>query len=82
MDSIYFKFCSTVGFDNSAALLNFCMYELAKDKVIQQKARESVMKSLEKNDNNFTYDSIHEMTYLEQCINGKFEVDYLLFLTS
>jgi hypothetical protein len=38
--------------------------------VVQDKARESVKKILEKHDGLFTYEAMMEMTYIENCISG------------
>lgn len=46
------------------------MYELSQSDEIQRKARKSVQDALKNHGNNFTYESINEMQYLEQCING------------
>lgn len=45
------------------------MYELSINEEIQQKARESVIKVLEKHGNSYTYEAINEMDYVEQCVN-------------
>jgi cytochrome P450 family 6 len=47
------------------------MYELSVNEDIQDKARESVKDALEKHGNKLTYESVNEMDYLEQCVNGK-----------
>lgn len=48
------------------------MYELAVNEDIQKKVRESVKDVLRRNKNQLNYESIGEMHYLEQCINGIF----------
>lgn len=45
------------------------MYELSINEEIQKKARESVIKVLEKNGNIYTYEAVNEMAYIEQCVN-------------
>lgn len=45
------------------------MYELSINEEIQSKARESAIKVLEKHGNQYTYESVNEMDYIEQCIN-------------
>lgn len=47
------------------------MYELSINMDIQKKARESVLEALKKHGNNFTYESVNDMNYIEQCVNGK-----------
>jgi hypothetical protein len=46
------------------------MYELAVNENFQKKARESVQRVLKKHGNILNYESVSEMDYLEQCING------------
>lgn len=57
------------GFETSSSTMNYFMLELALNMDIQEKARDSVLRVLDKHDNKFTYDSVSEMTYLEQCVN-------------
>ena len=62
------------GYETSASTMTFCIYELAQHPEIQQKARESVIKVLEKHDGKFTYEAVADMQYVEQCVKG--EVDF------
>lgn len=57
------------GYETSSSTMTYCMYELAVNQDIQRKARESVNKVLEKHNNQFNYDSVNDMDYLEQCID-------------
>lgn len=59
------------GYETSASALTFTIYELAQHPEIQQKARESVRKVLEKHDGKFTYEAVAEMQYVDQCVKGK-----------
>lgn len=45
------------------------MFELSINEEIQDKARSDVRKSIEKHDRKLTFDSVADMTYLEQCVN-------------
>ncbi|KAL7015223.1 hypothetical protein ACKWTF_016353 [Chironomus riparius] len=56
------------GYETSASTMTFCIYELAQHPEIQQKARESVIKVLEKHDGKFTYEAIADMQFVEQCV--------------
>lgn len=60
-----------LGFETTASTLTFCLYELSHNKEIQEKARESILQTLQKHENCLTYDAINEMDYLEKCINGE-----------
>ncbi|XP_021957568.2 cytochrome P450 6a2 [Folsomia candida] len=57
------------GFDTTQSLLLFCAYSLALHPEIQDKLRKEVEAVLDENDGDFTYDSIHRMTYLDMVIN-------------
>lgn len=51
--------------------MTFTLHELSLNQEIQEKARKNVQEVLSRHDGKITYDSLSEMTYLEQCINGK-----------
>ncbi|XP_021957657.1 cytochrome P450 9e2 [Folsomia candida] len=57
------------GFDTTQSLLLFCAYVLAIYPDIQDKLRKEIETALEENDGDFTYESIHKMTYLDMVIN-------------
>ena len=48
----------------------FCLHLLAHHQEIQDEARESVKKILVKYDENWKYDAVMEMSFLEQIIEG------------
>ena len=60
------------GFETSSSTLSYCMYELAKNPEIQQKAHAEIDEVLKKHDGRITYESISDMKYLECCLDGKF----------
>lgn len=49
----------------------FCIYELARNPDAQNRVQEEIDKVLERHDGKLTYESIGEMKYLENCINGE-----------
>lgn len=59
------------GFDTSSTTVSFCLYELALNEDIQNKTREEIVTVLRKHNGEITYDSLIEMVYLEQVVNGK-----------
>lgn len=59
------------GFETSSSTMNFCLYELAVNPEIQEKARDNIMEVLKKYDGQITYDALSEMDYLENCIYGE-----------
>lgn len=48
----------------------FCLYELAQNQEIQDKLRDEIKETLEKNDGKLTYDSMIEMIYMQMVIDG------------
>lgn len=60
------------GFETSSSIISFCLYELAKNRNIMQKVQQDIDKALNKHDWKLNYKSIKDMTYLSQCIKGKF----------
>lgn len=58
------------GFDTSSTTMGFALYELARNEDIQEKARDEVLQVLESNNNEFTYESMKDMHYLDQIISG------------
>lgn len=51
--------------------MTFCLHELSQNPEIQVRVREEIIDVLAKHDGKITYEALSEMTYLEQCINGK-----------
>ena len=59
------------GFETSSTLMTFALYELSKNPNIQEKLRSEINEVLAKHQNNITYDSIQDIKYLTQVIDGK-----------
>ncbi|CRL05219.1 CLUMA_CG018250, isoform A [Clunio marinus] len=57
------------GFHTSASLMNFILYELALNHDIQVKLHEEIVKKINENGGNLTYDLISQMKYLEMVVN-------------
>lgn len=60
------------GFETSSTTLSFCLYELAVNQDIQDKVYNEVLKIKVKHGGELTYESVHEMEYLDRVIAGKF----------
>ncbi|XP_065366572.1 cytochrome P450 6a9-like [Calliphora vicina] len=56
------------GFETSSTTMGFALYELAQHEDIQERARTEVLEVLKRHNNEFTYESMKEMLYLEQII--------------
>jgi cytochrome P450 family 6 len=59
------------GFETSSTLMTFALYELAKNEDIQKKLRQEIDSVLDKHNGQMTYDSIQDMKYLNQVIDGE-----------
>lgn len=59
------------GFETSSSTMSFCMYELARNPECQRKVQEEIDAISKKYNGEITYDSLAEMKYLENCIDGK-----------
>lgn len=57
------------GFETSSTISCFTLHSLAHHQEIQEEARKSVQEVLEKHNNEWCYDAIMEMTYIEQIID-------------
>ncbi|XP_065092309.1 probable cytochrome P450 6a19 [Ochlerotatus camptorhynchus] len=55
------------GFETSSTLMSFCLYELALNQNLQDKARKDVLDTISKH-GSLSYEAVHEMKYLEKCI--------------
>lgn len=60
----------TAGYDTSSTAMTYTLYELALNQEVQEKARECVLNIFEENNGILTYESVANMGYLDQCING------------
>lgn len=59
------------GFETSSTAMTYTLYELALNPLIQDKVRNEIAEVTSRYDGNITYDSLMEMTYLDQVIYGK-----------
>ncbi|CAD7079484.1 unnamed protein product [Hermetia illucens] len=57
------------GFETSSTTMTYCLYELALNPDIQERARQEINDVLEKHEDKFTYEALQEMTYVEQIIS-------------
>ena len=59
------------GFETSASLLSFCLYELAKHGAVQDRLRGSIVAALDETDGQLSYDMVMALGYLDQVVKGK-----------
>lgn len=59
------------GFETSSTTLGFALYELAQNPDVQTKARQEVLEKMHKYQQEFSYEWLKELNYLEQIISGK-----------
>lgn len=58
------------GYETSSAVIANILYRLASNKHAQNVLRREIEESVTKNNGNVTFESIHEMEYLDQVFNG------------
>lgn len=58
------------GFDTSSSAFSYCLYELVRNPDVMKKLQLEIDDTLNKHNNEVTYESIQEMKYLEMCILG------------
>ncbi|XP_037947259.1 probable cytochrome P450 6a23 [Teleopsis dalmanni] len=57
------------GFETSSTTMGFALYELAQNQDIQDKLRREINETIKKHNNEFTYECMKDMHYLEQVID-------------
>lgn len=58
------------GFETSATVMQFALYELAKNPDVQKKLRDEIRRVLAKHKGDITYEAIYEMEYLGRVMDG------------
>lgn len=60
------------GFETSSTTMTFALFELSIHPEIQEKVREELFRVLKKYNNKITYDSLKELEYMQQVVEGKY----------
>lgn len=68
------------GADTSSTAIAWAITELSLNSASQEKLREEILEKTESSDGEITYDNLHEMTYLNQVLNGNFTPILLRFV--
>lgn len=63
------------GFETIATTVTFTLYELSLHQEVQDKVREECFMVLGKYDNKLSYDSLSELEYMQQVIDGNYLTD-------
>lgn len=61
-------FYFVAGYETTSTTLTFCLYELAQNQELQQKARDEVADVMQRHNNGFTYEGVNEMSFVEKII--------------
>lgn len=59
------------GFETSSTTMSFALYELALQPQLQERLRSEVVDSFARYNNEFTYECLQEMEYMDQVVAGK-----------
>lgn len=68
------------GYETSSTAMTFCLFELAVNPEIQDKLRKDINKVLAQFDGQLTYESVQEMKYLGQVLDGR-KCAFVIILT-
>lgn len=61
------------GFETSSTSMTYALYELAMNTEVQDRVRNEINDVINRHGGQITYDSLMEMTYLDQVIYGEFD---------
>ncbi|CAD7012843.1 unnamed protein product [Ceratitis capitata] len=61
------------GLETSSTTMGFALYELAKNQAIQDKLRREISDVLERHNNEYTYEAMQDMRYLDQVFSGEWK---------
>ncbi len=58
------------GYESSSTTISFCMYELSKNPILQDKAYEEIAKVLTDYNGEISFESVSAMKFIDSCIDG------------
>ncbi|KAG4068853.1 hypothetical protein HA402_005001 [Bradysia odoriphaga] len=56
------------GYESSSTTISFCLYELAKKPILQQRAYDEIVQVLTAYNGEISFDSLNDMKFIESCI--------------
>lgn len=62
------------GFETASSTMAFCLYELARNQQVQDKLHKELSDVLAKHEGQLTYQAVQDMSYMDQVINGNFNL--------
>lgn len=60
------------GFESSSNAISLTLLELAQNQELQERARKHINDVLNKHNGELTYEAYMDMTFIEQCVHGKY----------
>ncbi|XP_037941488.1 probable cytochrome P450 6a23 [Teleopsis dalmanni] len=72
----------TAGVETNTPAMSFCLYELALNQDVQNKARAEINEVLTRYDGKFTYEGMNELKYLQQVFNESLRMHYIFPCTT
>lgn len=70
------------GYETSSSVLAFAIYEMARNPEIQERLYEEINEVLARHDNQFTFEALQEMEYLECIIHETMRLNVVAPLIS
>ena len=59
------------GYETSSTTMSFVLYELARAQHVQDRLYQEIVDVLKRHNNEFTYEALQDMVYLDQCVSGE-----------
>ncbi|KAG4076362.1 hypothetical protein HA402_005805 [Bradysia odoriphaga] len=57
------------GYESSSTTISFCLYELAKNPILQQRAYDEIVQVLTAYNGEISFESLNDMKFIESCID-------------
>lgn len=70
------------GFDTTSSAISYCLFELSRQPNLMKRVQCEIDETMNKYNNNITYENINEMPLLESCVCGKLCLFNIIFMVS